>query len=175
MQKTEKIKIQIHILIVFFLVHSLPLYAQNTDTTYRKRYKNELGLLGSIDSGIGISYRNSLNDRFKVQASTMPYYFKIFQKVSYAQFIGVALQGNFIQRNKIDVYGYIGNHVGLAFIDNSGIVPIQYIAGAGTGINFYLSQRMTLQVQAGVCAVFIDRDGILFSPGIGLLFGLGKK
>lgn len=143
-----------------------------------RQSKHALGLLGSMDSGLGISYRYTHNN-FRVQASTLPTYVN-FGSGFYLQFVGLALQYRFFSRNRFDLYSYLGNNISFAIIDD-GFYLMDNISGIGTGVDFRLSTKWMLQFQMGYG--FVSREKLSFfdgvtgfiSPGLGVLFNFGSN
>ena len=150
--------------------------AQDTlpkSTIQQRQSKHALGLLGSFDSGFGISYRYSHNN-FRVQASTLPIYVN-FGSGFYLQFVGLALQYRFFSSNRIDLYSYLGNNISFAIMDD-GFYLMDNVSGIGAGVDVRLSTKWMLQFQMGYG--FVSREELSFfdgvtgflSPGIGVLY-----
>jgi hypothetical protein len=164
--------------IFFILLISLSLCAQEQEETISKVDKeyeetaHALGLLGSIDTGVGFSYR-FIPDRFGFQVSTLPFYVTIGSGF-YFQYIGGSFQYRILKGERINVYSYIGTNMGIAFIE--GVEIFDHAAGLGVGVDIKLFKKLSLQLQ-GSYAFNLRDDGVLlgevrtfFSPGIGLLY-----
>jgi len=163
-------------LVILILFYFSLLYAQELENSYEdkepKETKHALGLLGSIDTGVGFSYR-FLPDRFGFQVSTLPLYAN-FGSGFYYQYIGGSLQYRIRKGERLDVYSYVGTNVSIAFVE--GIEIFDHAAGIGAGVDINLFKHLSLQLQVGY-AFNLREDGVLlgevrtfFSPGIGVLY-----
>jgi hypothetical protein len=162
--------------LLFILLISFSIYGQEKQSSkINQKYQgtpHALGLIGSIDTGVGFSYR-FIPDRFGFQVSTLPFYVTIGSGF-YFQYIGGSFQYRIIKGERVNVYSYLGTNMGIAFVN--GVEILDHAAGLGVGIELKLFKRLSLQLQGGF-ALNLRNDGVLlgenrtfFSPGIGVLY-----
>lgn len=167
------------------LVISLCTFAYTQDTipksnNEKRAFKHALGLFGSIDSGLGISYRYSPNN-FRFQVTTLPMYVN-FGSGFYFQFLGLALQYRYYSGNILDLYTYLGGNSSFAIDDKDGFTFLDLLSGGGFGVDFKLLPKWMLQFQVGYGYDF--RDAILLlpesdkksfiAPGFGIMYNFGR-
>ena len=174
-------KINFCIILLFFC--SI-LFSQEPDSlSDRRNFKHEIGGLGSFDSGSGISYRITFREKIKLQASTI--YFPIPLFSNYIHFLTLGLSAQYVIFNlkRHQFYGYVGGH-SIHTIDNS-INPLVGLAGTGLGVNISVSSNLNIQIQFGYAIEYMNFDKIPvkgygfdhfgFSPGVGVMYRLGKS
>lgn len=167
-----------YVLILFIIVGLFcfqPLtYAQDTlsaSKAKKEEEKHSLGLLGSLDCGLGLSYHYQYpKSKFGVQVSTLPFY----SSGLYTQFVGVALHYYFLKREKINLFAYLGSNTSFLYGSNIGFVIFTNTSGLGGGANFKIGSNWTLQCQLGyafnVMEESFTKNRSFVSPGIGVLY-----
>ncbi len=172
--KNNNIKFIFTLFIVTLFFQS---YAQDTLSESKPEYKQSkhaLGLLGSLDSGLGISYRYRY-DKIGLQVSTLPFYVTLGSGF-YLQYIGLAAQYHYLTRDRFMLYGYLGNNLSIAISSTSGVYLLDNISGLGTGVDFKIGTNLSFQFQLGYAIVGRSEstmfDGVkgFVSPGIGILY-----
>lgn len=143
-------------------------YITNNDNIH------SIGLFGSIDCGLGLSYRfRNPSTNFGVQASALPLIGLNDFNVIY---VGLAFQYYFFNREKVNLYGYLGGGTSLVLGSNVGTEPVFATGGFGAGVNFNLGKRWTIQCQLGLGHSFsedmVTRNRNFIAPGLGVLFNL---
>lgn len=162
--------------IFFILLISIFIYGQEEgNSKVDKKYGEKthaLGLLGSIDTGVGFSYR-FIPDRFGFQVTTMPFYVTLGSGF-YLQYIGGSFQYRIFKGGRIDVFSYAGTNLGIALVGGAEI--LDHAAGFGVGIDVKIFKKLSLLLQGGYAFNLRDNGVLLgevrtfFSPGIGILY-----
>ncbi|WP_159038470.1 hypothetical protein [Brumimicrobium mesophilum] len=132
---------------------------------------HSIGLLASIDCGLGLSYRfRNPTNNFGLQVSTIPAVSDGF----YAQFAGFAIHQYFFNREKVNLYGYLGINTSIIIGSNTGFDIFNIIGGLGVGASFNLGRSCTIQAQLGLGhhlkeEIFTENRNFI-SPGLGVLY-----
>lgn len=132
---------------------------------------HSIGLLASIDCGLGLSYRfRNPTNNFGLQVSTLPSISSGF----YAQFVGFAIHQYFFNREKVNLYGYLGINTSFIIGLNIGFDIFNIIGGVGVGASFNLGRRCTIQTQIGLGhhlkEEIFTKNRTFIAPGLGVLY-----
>lgn len=164
----------IHLLVVVLLINWF-CYSQeinNDSNDDEKSIKHAIGSFYSLDSGLGLSYRFSINN-IRVQASILPTYI-YFEPAYYVQFTGLGLQYRYFTNNTIDLYAYVGNNIFFLYEQNE-LYLKDNISGIGLGLDYNFSKKWSLQFQLGYGLISRNKSIINYrfknfiSPGFGIM------
>lgn len=171
-------------LVILFFISTSTLLSQESGTASKKRvWCHEIGGIGSYDSGTGLSYRVVFRERIKLQVSALYVPVRLFSH--YVNFLTIGISGQCIiyKLKKVEFNGYLGKH-SIHTIDNS-INPVAGLAGTGLGIDIAVLHNLKLQLQLGYAVEYMNFnklpakgyriDSFGFSPGIGVMYRLGKN
>lgn len=156
--------------IILFVCVFSSLYSQNDIEEKELNTKHALGLALSGDGGVGLSYRY-LQNKLGFQINVLP----IHSKEIFFQSTGLSFLYRFKETEKIEVYGYFGNHLINFNPFDEGLLSI-YNAGLGAGVNIKFLDHMSFQFQGGYAVYNLLRSGsddISGSPFSFLSIGVG--
>jgi len=150
-------------------------FAQKDTIPFSNSYKHNIGLSSDLVSGSGISYRYWPN-RYGVQITALPVFNK--KKGHYVN-IGITALYTINDGEKVDLYGFIGNHFSSSktiFTDtytNEKIIKVinSYNIGFGFGFKFELNQYLNFNLQTGYGFYDIPSNfNANLSAGVGLYY-----
>ena len=136
------------LLIVSFYIFALNFsFSQNVEQAITAKPKHNFGLHAGASTGLGLSYRY-WPKRLGVQATITPAFGKDFS------FVSAGLSGLYIfgDNEKVDFFGYLGNH--LLLIDGNSL----YNVGLGAGFKFEFVKLLNLNLQAGYGVFDLTND-----------------
>ena len=143
----------------------------STEIPHDEKSIHSIGLLASIDCGLGLSYRfRNPNNNISLQLSRIT----AVSDGLYAQFVGFAIHQYFFNREKVNLYGYLGTNTSIIIGSNTGFEIFNIIGGLGAGASFNLGKRCTIQTQLGLGhhlkeEVF-TKNRTFIAPGLGVLY-----
>lgn len=167
---------------IIFSVYGYFLFSQEANSLSKTSpLKHEIGVFASLDSGLGFSFRSTLerHENIKIQVSLLYFPANFGSGIIHGLILGGSGQYVFYKPRVIEFYSYVGGQM-YAYLND--LNESTLLLGTGLGINISLFKRMKIQLQSGLAFQVTDTDNltslnnrkVMFSPGIGIMFGLGK-